>query len=98
MSDGPDWRQLDYAKLQAVRAAERKKVQEEWAAWCEGFLTVEAVKGYTASGWSLADALAAKAAELRVRLSPAPPPLPEVKTTPLPETKTTPLAETKTTR
>jgi hypothetical protein len=105
MGDGPDWRQVDRARLLQVREEERKKLLEEWILWCETFLSVEAVKGYVATGWSLGEAIAAKAAELRARLSLPSAPLPEPKAprdtprdaTALPETETTPLAETKTT-
>jgi hypothetical protein len=99
VSDGPDWRQLDYAKLQAARAGERKKVLEEWIGWSESIelqfrkafpshLTIahERLEALEA----IADDMMRKVAELRARL------LPESKATPLPETETTALAKTDT--
>jgi hypothetical protein len=78
VGDGPDWRQVDRARLLAVRLEERKKVQEEWASWCEGFSEFALEK----LEYQSAARLEAKAKELRA--PPSPPPLPEPKSTAVP--------------
>jgi hypothetical protein len=85
MGDGPDWRQVDRARLIAVRLEERNKVLLEWTEWLEGRVA------YVEDDGDLPlSELRAKAKELRARL-------PESKSTAMPETLPTPLAETKTT-
>jgi hypothetical protein len=102
VGDGPDWRQVDRARLLQVRAEERKKVQEEWASWCEerAKQAVSRIDKDTHPNAALmmgmlSEWLLTKAKELRA--PPLAPPLSESKSTAMPETLPTPLAETKTT-
>jgi hypothetical protein len=79
MGDGPDWRQVDRARLLQARKEEREKVLLEWAGWCEE---------PRESGMAYPE-LQAKAKELRARLLP---PLPDLipHPFPLPLAKTNP--------
>jgi hypothetical protein len=93
VGDGPDWRQVDRARLLQVRAEERKQVMREWVAWIEG-LTEYACQSFL-DGPSILERLDKKRDELNGFLFPEPKAPRD--TTALPETETTPLAETKTT-
>jgi hypothetical protein len=100
MGDGPDWRQVDRARLLAARAqgeeTARKKMTEEWITWL-GEIRRYAEETF-ASGPELLEYLDDKELELRARravFGHVPAPLPEAKATPEPEANPAPLAETK---
>ncbi len=106
MGDGPDWRQVDRARVLAAfedgKKAGMKAAAEEWIAWCREQAALARISVFEDEArWvfedeTLREALAfwldEKATELCARLAPQPIPLPPPQSTTEKEDLPTPLA------